>query len=150
MSDVEGATASFGDGVPPLSQFHHVGLTVRDVEQSEAWYREVLGFQRAFVEPHHGGKGYAVVMIRPGTTIDIGLDHHDDHDGSVFNERRTGLDHLSLAVEQRADLDRWTAHLDHHGVERGEVVEGAIGEHDYAVVCFRDPDGIALELIWTR
>ena len=150
MSDVENDTGPQGPGqaLPPLSHFHHVGLTVRDIERSEAWYRDVLGFQRAFVEPHHGGTGHTVVMIRPGTTLDIGLDHHDDKDGAVFDERRTGLDHVSMAVDRREDLDRWAQHFDRLGVARGDVTDGKIGPVTFATLSFRDPDNIQLELIW--
>src|SRR4029434_3464791 len=37
---------------PALAGFHHVDLTVSDVEASETWYARVLGFQRIFLEKH--------------------------------------------------------------------------------------------------
>jgi catechol 2,3-dioxygenase-like lactoylglutathione lyase family enzyme len=152
MSDADHDTGSQepGPAVPPLSHFHHVGLTVRDVERSEVWYRDVLGFVRAFAEPHPGGAGYAVVMMRPGTALDIGLDHHDDNAGEVFKESRTGLDHVSMAVERRDDLDRWAEHFDRLGVARGDVTDCKIGPVTFATLGFRDPDNIQLELIWQQ
>ena len=152
MTDTKPATnaAELDAGLPPLTGFHHVGLTVRDVEASEAWYARVLGFQRVFVEPHNGGTGYCVVMIRPGTTLDIGLDHHDGNAGEAFGEQRTGLDHLSIAVERREDLDAWAAHLDRVGVAHGEIAQREYGQIACATLCFRDPDNIQLELIWAR
>jgi glyoxylase I family protein len=30
-----------------IERIHHLGLTVRDVDESAAWYVEVLGFRRA-------------------------------------------------------------------------------------------------------
>ena len=63
---------------PALIGLQHLGLTVRDVVASEAWYTKVLGLVRAFVEPHGAGDGYAVVMTRPGTGLFMGLDHHPD------------------------------------------------------------------------
>lgn len=71
---------------------HHLGLTVSDVDRSEEWYGKVFGFRRAFVEPHSEGTGYAVVMQIPGTSIFMGLDKHDTHQGEPFAEQRTGLD----------------------------------------------------------
>jgi catechol 2,3-dioxygenase-like lactoylglutathione lyase family enzyme len=62
--------------VPSLTGVQHLGLTVRDIVLSEAWYTEVLGLVRAFVEPHSAGDGYAVVMTRPGSGLFLGLDHH--------------------------------------------------------------------------
>ena len=102
---------------PGVTGYHHMGLTVGDVEASEGWYGKVFGFQRAFVEPHHEGTGYAVVMTIPGTPIFLGLDKHDAHEGERFAEHRTGLDHLAIGVAERSDLDAWVAHLDALGVE---------------------------------
>lgn len=134
--------------VPMITGLHHAGLTVRDVKASEQWYERVLGMTRAFVEPHDNDTGYAVVMTRPGTGLLIGLDHHADADGHVFEERRTGLDHLSLQVETREDLDLWAAHLDALGVKRA-AVHVATEPFPFALIVFRDPDEIQLELMWS-
>ena len=142
------AAAGTGSGIPPLTHYHHLGLTVRDIERSEAWYGEVLGFQRDFVEPHPDGVGYCIVMSRPGTSLFIGLDRHEANEAEDFSEHRTGLDHLAIAVERREDLDRWAEHLDRLGVRRSEVEDATLGPMTFAVLNFRDPDNIALELIW--
>ena len=91
--------------IPPVSSIHHIGITVCDVAASEAWYARVLGFERLMLGPHNGGTGYTVLIHRPGTTVDIGLDHHDANEGESFAEHRTGLDHLSISVARRDDLD---------------------------------------------
>ncbi len=133
--------------VPTVTGYHHMGLTVTDVDRSEAWYGEVFGFQRAFVEPHNEGTGYAVVMNIPGTALFLGLDKHDAHEGEPFAEHRTGLDHLAIGVATREDLDRWVEHLDALGVGHSEVND-ITEPFPAATVCFRDPDNIALELMW--
>jgi glyoxylase I family protein len=133
--------------IPTVTGLQHLGLTVRDVEESEAWYSQVLGLVRAFVEPHGTGDGYAVVMTRPGTALFLGLDHHPDADREMFSPLRTGLDHLALQVSSRADLDDWRHHLDALGIEHGEVFE-ATGPVAHALLGFRDPDGIPVELFW--
>lgn len=133
--------------VPTLTGFHHLGLTVRDVAASEAWYREVLGFVRAFVEPHGTGDGYAVVMTRPGTGLFVGLDHHPESTLEMFSALRTGLDHLALELRTREGIDAWITHLDEMGVEHGAVFESA-QPAPHALVQFRDPDGIPIELFW--
>lgn len=133
--------------VPGLTGISHVGLTVRDVEVSEAWYAEVLGLVRLFVEPHSAGEGHAVVMTRPGTALYLGLDYHPDADQQMFHERRTGLDHLALGVGSRSDVDRWITHLDTCGIEHSPVVE--VDEPTpHAQLTFRDPDGIPIEVFW--
>jgi catechol 2,3-dioxygenase-like lactoylglutathione lyase family enzyme len=133
--------------VPSLTGISHVGLTVRDVAASEAWYADVLGLVRVFVEPHSVGEGYAVVMTRPGTALFLGLDHHPEADQQVFSEHRTGLDHLALSVESRADLDRWADRLEARGIEHGPITDVA-EPAPHAQMTFRDPDGIAIEVFW--
>jgi catechol 2,3-dioxygenase-like lactoylglutathione lyase family enzyme len=125
----------------------HIGLTVRDIVASEAWYTRALGFVRAFVEPHGTGNGYAVVMTRPGTGLFVGLDHHPEGDREMFSALRTGLDHLALQVDSRQDIDEWVTYLDAIGVEHGPMSE-IMGPVPHALVVFRDPDGIPVELMW--
>ena len=135
--------------VPCLGGLHHVGLTVPDVEKSEAWCGRVLGLNRAFVEPHNGGNtGYAVVLNRPGTPLFLGLDMHHANEGERFAESRTGLDHISIAVAERQELDAWIAHFDREGVDHSGISEFT-KPFPFAVVVFRDPDNIQLELIWS-
>ncbi|GAC1386835.1 MAG: VOC family protein [Acidimicrobiales bacterium] len=133
--------------VPTVTGISHVGLTVRDVVASEAWYTEVLGLVRAFVEPHATGDGHAVVMTRPGTGLFLGLDHHPDAEGERFSPLRTGLDHMALQVASREDLDQWIVHLDAVGVAHDALFETA-EPVPHALVQVQDPDGIPVELFW--
>ena len=133
--------------VPAVTGYHHLGLTVCDIERSEEWYGKVFGFQRAFVEPHNEGTGFAVVMNIPGTPVFLGLDKHDAHEGEQFGEHRTGLDHLAIGVASREELDGWVQHLDALGVEHSKIND-MTEPFPAATLCFRDPDNIALELMW--
>ena len=132
---------------PAISGYHHLGLTVRNIDESETWYAAVLGFVRAFVEPHPTGGGHAVVMTRPDTGLFLGLDHHPQADHERFDARRTGLDHLALKLDDRSDLEVWVARLDALGIQHGPVQVKA--EPSYATLVFHDPDGIPIELFWS-
>lgn len=132
---------------PALAGYHHLGLTVRDIEASEEWYSRTLGFVRAFVEKHDNETGFAVVMTRPGSGFFIGLDHHEDADRQQFDARRTGLDHLAFTISTREEIDAWVTHLDELGVDHEPVTE-AFEPMRFALVILRDPDGIPIELIW--
>ena len=104
---------------PTVTGYHHFAPTVTDVEASARWYERVFGMTRvpaAF--PHHGGEdgGYAVVLMEPRSGIMLGLHHHEANPGQPFDERRTGLDHMSFAVAGRADLGAWASWLDSLGV----------------------------------
>ena len=103
---------------PAVAGYHHFAPTVSDVEASAQWYERVFGMTRVPVAfPHHGGEkgGYAVVLTEPRSGIVLGLHHHDSNPGQLFDERRTGLDHMSFAVAGRADLDAWASWLDSLG-----------------------------------
>ena len=94
-----------------------------------------------------GKGGYAVVLREPRSGIVLGLHHHETNPGQPFDERRTGLDHMSFAVASRADLDAWASWLDSLGVANSGVVD-TDNPVPYSVVVFRDPDNIQLELIY--
>jgi catechol 2,3-dioxygenase-like lactoylglutathione lyase family enzyme len=133
---------------PPLAGIQHVGLTVCNVETSEAWYGRVLGLRRLFVEPHPGGSGgYAVVLGAQGVGINVGLDHHPANQGESFDPTRTGLDHVCFQVDSHAVLQEWTEHLDREGVSHSGITPVDIAGMHFGVVNFCDPDGVALELI---
>jgi glyoxylase I family protein len=150
MADTTHATTGVtGTDRPVLSGIQHVGLTVSDVEASEAWYGRILGLHRAFVEPHHQSEagGYAVVLGAEGVPINIGLEHHPAHGGDAFDPLRTGMDHVCFQVASRSDLDEWIVHLDREGVAHGDLVEFETMGMQFALISFSDPDGIAFELM---
>ena len=131
---------------PVVTGYHHLGLTVSDVDRSEAWYGKVFGFQRAFVEPHNKGSGYAVVMTIPGTSMFMGLDKHDAHEGEQFEEHRTGLDHLASGWPPvRTSTVGRASGRSGGRPQRDQRDHRALPGRD---LCFRDPDNIALELMW--
>jgi glyoxylase I family protein len=147
MSTTAELSASTTVVVPELGGVAHLGLTVSDIAASEAWYNRVLGLVRLFVEAHSTGDGYTVVMTRPGTALFLGLDHHPDANGEPFSPLRTGLDHVALGVPSRQSLDDWAGHLDAARVEHGAVFE-TTEPVPHALMVFRDPDGIPVELFW--
>ena len=136
---------------PAVAGYHHFAPTsVSDVEASAQWYERVFGMTRVPVAfPHHGAEqeGYAVVLTEPRSGLVLGLHHHDANPGQSFDERRTGLDHMSFAVAGRADLGAWARWLDSLGIENSGVVD-TDDPVPYSVVVFRDPDHIQLELIY--
>ena len=133
----------------PVTGYAHVRLTVTDIDRSRRFYDDVFGFPVAIEVPADadaetreklaflfGGVLYAVA---PG--ILLGL-RPVAAAGDAFDEDRVGLDHVSFALESRAQLDAAAARLDDLGLTHADVkdVGGAF------VLEFRDPDGVALEL----
>ena len=54
-----------------LLGFHHVAVTIRDLDVSVAWYREVLGFEELFSEEAPDRR--ACVMRFPNGSYGVGL-----------------------------------------------------------------------------
>jgi catechol 2,3-dioxygenase-like lactoylglutathione lyase family enzyme len=121
-----------------IKGIHHVTLSVSDLDRTVEWYSRVLGFDLVR-RLTHGGLEKAMVR-RDGVLVTF-VCHGDLAVQGPFNERQTGLDHLSFAVADRATLEAWVARLDEHDVVHSDIVEGATGN----LVPFRDPDNIALE-----
>lgn len=67
-------------------------------------------------------------------------------DAGTFSEFRTGLDHLEFLVSQRSDLEGWASRLDDLGIEHSGVKQPSYTAN--AMLTFRDPDNIQLELFW--
>ncbi|MGE5288298.1 MAG: VOC family protein [Micromonosporaceae bacterium] len=131
---------------PTLSGLHHVTLNVHDIERSERWYSEVLGFTR--VTAYATGTFQRVILRNPESGVVLGLNRHT---GPVavepFDERRPGLDHLALQVPDRGTLDAWVSRFDELNVTHSEVKPGAIPGS--FLVVFRDPDDLQLEVFAT-
>ena len=129
--------------MPDITSIHHVSFTVTDIDRSVAWYQEVLGLAELMKEDHPDGKGYAIVLGKPDFSMCVGLHTHSANAAEPCDETRTGLDHVSFRVAQRADLDTWAQHFKKLGVSQSPINE----KGGYAVLVFRDPDNIQLELI---
>jgi catechol 2,3-dioxygenase-like lactoylglutathione lyase family enzyme len=129
-----------------IAGFHHVALTVADLDRSCSWYGAVLGFVEVFRED--GENRRAVVMRRPDGPYAVGLVQHGggDDDDHAFDATRLGLDHVAFAVRSRRALDDWATRLRAAGV----TCSGPIDVPPGAILNFRDPDGIALALFWDR
>jgi glyoxylase I family protein len=128
--------------MPELTGLYYVGLTVRDVHASAAWYMRVLGMTKVLERLKADGVHKEALLSHLSSGMLIGLISHKANDGRPFSEFRTGLDHLELGVSDRDELEAWVAHLDAHGVAHSEIKELSSS----LIVTLRDPDNIQLEL----
>ena len=119
---------------------HHVALTVNDVARSRQFYTDLLGFN--FLT-EFGPK----TLLHNGTVL-LALNAPPDPAQAIpadrFTENRVGLDHLSLSVAGMAELEAACATLDAQRVSRGEIKR--LEPFGIAVLAFRDPDNIQVEL----
>jgi len=128
---------------PTHEGFHHLTVNVQDVDRSERWYCEVLGFER--IRRIETEAFTRVILQHRESEATLGLNRHAaEVAAEPFDERRAGLDHLAFRVSDRAGLDAWAARFDELGVEHSGVKPGtAPGAF---LVVFRDPDGLQLEV----
>lgn len=119
---------------------HHVALTVSDVRRSQQFYTGLLGFNfltdfgpKALL---HNGSVLLALNPPPDPAQAIA--------GDSFDESRIGLDHLSLSVTSVADLEAAAGLFDAQGVAHGEIKP--LAPFGIAVLAFRDPDNIQVEL----
>jgi len=126
---------------------HHFGLTVSDVAASAAWYTDVLGFEQVGQHVSPDGSRRKVFLRHPGLPVRLGLVQHGQDPRGPFDETRIGLDHVALAVDSADELDEWVQRLAAHRVTYSPVTS-ANSIPGAAVLVFRDPDGIQLELFF--
>lgn len=120
---------------------HHLTLTVTNVQRSVEFYTSFLGFQlvMAFGPRCLLSNGSVILALTPPSDPIQALP--DDR----FSENRVGLDHVSLNVARRADLETARQIFASQGVVHGEIKDLGADLGLY-VLAFRDPDHIQLEL----
>jgi glyoxylase I family protein len=125
-----------------LTGFHHLALTVRDLDVSASWYEALFDLDPVMDEP--GEERRAKVYRLRGTDVMLGLTEHRSNDGSAFRPDRTGLDHAAFSVRFRDDVDTWAERLDAAGVEHSGRIDIGMG----AILNFADPDGVQLAIFY--
>ena len=129
-----------------ITGVHHLGLTVRDVDASAAWYGRVLGFEVAGRFDAPDGARRKVFLRHDGFDVRFGLTQHRAGGSDAFDETRVGLDHLAFGVGDRDELEAWATRLMAAGITTSPVAPANTIPGAFVLV-FRDPDNIQLELV---
>jgi catechol 2,3-dioxygenase-like lactoylglutathione lyase family enzyme len=142
-----------------ITRAHHTGLTVRSLERSVAFYRDLLGFEEAFAwnprAPYIGELvGYpsvdlhAVILRIPGSEVFLELLEYREVDADAVDagNANPGTAHIAFAVD---DLDTLYSELTAKGVTSvSRPVTPTIGPNKGGrAVYMIDPDGFRVELI---
>ncbi|WP_347354528.1 VOC family protein [Intrasporangium sp.] len=124
--------------MPTVDSFSHVTLTVTDLAASTAWYERALGMTRG---RDMSGPGWRRTLMLGGPGVVLGLQAHERTPaGDRFDETRVGIDHLSIACTDRAEVQAWLDRLEESG-----VAHSPISPEPANVATCKDPDGIAIE-----
>ena len=129
-----------------LKSVDHVGIVVRDIDRSAAWYERHLGFRRVY---EYGFPGVKAMFIANG---DIRLELFEtqgalpmapERSAAPTNLKIGGINHVALAVD---DLDAAVEELKAGGVrvasEPREVPDG----HGDRFAFIHDNEGMLVEL----
>jgi catechol-2,3-dioxygenase len=118
----------------------HIAVTVSDLRRSTPWYAALFDSDPVLDEDVDAGGFHHTVFALGGGQL-FGLHQHIDAAARTFDERSPGLDHVSFACVDRAELEGWAKRLDDLGYPHGGIIDAHYGSG----LSFRDPDGIALE-----
>ncbi len=124
-----------------ITGINHVGLRVRDLETSRAFY-EKLGFE--FIVGPIGPEPVAVMLHPSGVNINFILNASEgaSKENILMDvpEKHTGFTHIALEITDRSEV---VEHLEKVGIPITETVELPDGTIFFFV---RDPDGNVIEL----
>lgn len=121
-------------------QFHHIALSVKNIEVSTTFYKENFGFSEVerFERPDLGGRA---VFLSLGTAhLEIWQFDNQKINQDDFSDLNTlGYKHIAMQV---SDLESIYTKFKNNGLQISEPVRGAVSKY-----CFvKDPDGLPIEL----
>ena len=127
----------------PAIRFDHVAITVRSVERSVAFYRDLLGFEVLGQLLVDEGRLKLVYLRSGGAHVE--LFEFRDHDAETavgVPDSVGGFKHLALQTD---DVDAVAGRLRAAGAEF--TVDPLDAEGGVRLAFFRDPDGNLLEIV---
>ncbi|MGW1345829.1 VOC family protein [Kribbella sp. NPDC002412] len=141
--------SSFGD-------MHHVGITVRDLEASLAWYERVFGLTPEFIAEGSGPELATAVgvpeaklrfaFLRFGSCV-VELLHYDNDREDTYDRSNADVGSAHVCIDV-PDLQAAYDDLRSKGVEflaaPLHIDDGPL--EGCAFVYFKDPNGVTLEL----
>lgn len=127
--------------INPGVRIGHVHLKVADIEQSLAFYRDVLGFevtQRVVTQ--------AAFLSAGGYHHHLGLNTWESAGGTPPPPGTTGLYHVAILYPTRGELADALRRLMKVGIQLDGASDHGVSDALY----LRDPDGNGVELYWDR
>jgi catechol 2,3-dioxygenase-like lactoylglutathione lyase family enzyme len=138
-----------------MASLNHVGITVSDLELSQAFYVDVVEMQLVLPALRTGGEWFDTLTENSGAVIDVALlsaqgmtlqlvqYHEAGISESVAGHNRVANLHLSFDIE---DVEAKHAQV----LERPDLWATAVVQlpiHGYKSFYVRDPDGVPVEFL---
>jgi len=126
-----------------IAGIHHITLLCRSLDQSAAFYRNMLGMRMVKQTTNEDDEGARHLFFgdeegRPGTLVTC-LEYPEMEPGTVG---AGSTHHFALTVESEDELHGWHGYLTGQGVPCTEVMDRTFFKSIY----LRDPDGHIVEL----
>ena len=127
---------------PITKGVHHIGLTVSRLEESAAFFTDILGWKEV-----RRKDDYPAIFVSDGTTM-VTLWKNKEEPAALFDKNKNiGLHHVALAVESENSLTVTYEKLVQSNVEI-EFAPELLGQGPAKHMMFYEPSGIRVELIW--
>ncbi|HZI90771.1 MAG: VOC family protein [Actinomycetota bacterium] len=126
-----------------IAGIHHITLLCRSLDQSAAFYRNLLGMRMVKQTTNEDDQGARHLFFgdeegRPGTLVTC-LEYPELEPGTVGVG---STHHFALTVDSEDELHGWHGYLTGQGVPCTEVMDRTFFKSIY----LRDPDGHIVEL----
>lgn len=121
---------------------HHIGLTVSRLEESAAFFVNVLGWKEV-----RRDRDYPAIFVSDGATLVTLWKNKENPPGAFDRMKNVGLHHVAFTVKSEAALKRVHALLKKNDVEiqfPPQLMRGGPAKH---MMCF-EPSGIRVEFTW--
>ena len=126
--------------ISPKTQIGHVHLTVKNMEKSLIFYRDILGFE---VQQHIGG---AAFLSAGGYHHHIGLNIWSAEYASKPEEGQIGLYHFAILYPDRKELAKAVRII----IDSNYPITGSADHGVSEAVYLKDPDGNGIEIYYDK
>lgn len=127
---------------PITKGVHHVGLTVSRLEESAAFFTQLLGWKEV-----RRREDYPAIFVSDGQIMLTLWATKETPVGTFDKNSNVGLHHIALAVADEASLSQVYEHLKEHDVEI-EFAPEQLGPGPARHMMCYEPSGIRVEFIW--
>jgi catechol 2,3-dioxygenase-like lactoylglutathione lyase family enzyme len=127
---------------PITTGVHHIGLTVSRLEESAAFFIQVLGWKEVRRDDEHPS-----IFVSDGTVMVTLWQAKGEPKNPFDRARNVGLHHVAFTVRTEADLERVHQRLVEHHVPiefPPDVMGSGPAKH---MMCY-EPSGIRVEFTW--